>query len=55
MAEDTHCLKVLRDDGVEIVPAEEIDRDAFRAAAAPVVSREVAKIGPAAMALWNND
>jgi C4-dicarboxylate-binding protein DctP len=52
MTEDTHCLQVLRDDGVEIIPAEEIDRDAFRAAAASIVNREVAKIGPEAMAFW---
>ena len=54
MAEDTHCLKVLRDDGVEIVPADEIDRDAFRAAAAAIVNREVARIGPEGMALWED-
>ena len=54
IAEDTHCLQLLRDDGVEIVSTEEIDRNAFRAAAAPIVSREVAKIGPEGMALWEN-
>jgi C4-dicarboxylate-binding protein DctP len=43
-AEDARCLALLKEDGVAVVPAEAIDFEAFRAAVAPIVSREVAKL-----------
>lgn len=45
MAEDTRCLDVLARAGVAVVTAEEIDWDAMRAAVAPVVEREVHRLG----------
>lgn len=45
LAEDARCLDILRNDGVAIVPAEEIDWSAFRAAVQPVVEREIARLG----------
>jgi TRAP-type C4-dicarboxylate transport system substrate-binding protein len=45
IAEDKRCLDALRSDGVAIVPAEEIDFGAFRAAVQPVVERQIAKLG----------
>jgi C4-dicarboxylate-binding protein DctP len=43
--EDERCLTLLKDDGVAIVPADEIDRDGFKAALAPIVTRESARFG----------
>jgi TRAP-type C4-dicarboxylate transport system substrate-binding protein len=45
MAEDARCLAILKQDGVAVVPAEEIDWPAFRAAVAPIVQREIARLG----------
>jgi TRAP-type transport system periplasmic protein len=45
MAEDARCLDILRSDGVAIVPAEEINWNAFRTAVQPVVEREIARLG----------
>jgi TRAP-type transport system periplasmic protein len=44
-AEDARCLEVLEHDGVAVVAADEIDWDAFRAAVAPIVAREVSRLG----------
>lgn len=49
-AEDTRCSEVLRGEGIEIVPAAEIDLAAFKKAVAPIVARESTAIGPAVMA-----
>lgn len=43
--EDARCLAVLAEAGVAVVPAAEIDRAAFKARAAPIVTREAARIG----------
>jgi TRAP-type C4-dicarboxylate transport system substrate-binding protein len=43
-AEDARCLALLEKDGVEVVPAEAIDFPAFRAAVAPIVARELARL-----------
>jgi TRAP-type transport system periplasmic protein len=43
-AEDARCLARLQTDGVAVVPAEAIDFQAFRAAVAPIVSRELARL-----------
>ncbi len=43
-AEDARCLAVLEKDGVAVVPAGGIDFAAFRAAVAPIVSRELARL-----------
>lgn len=43
--EDARCLELLRQEGTAIVPPEEIDHAAFKAAAAPIVARETARIG----------
>jgi TRAP-type C4-dicarboxylate transport system substrate-binding protein len=45
MNEDARCLELLGQDGVAVVPPEEIDWAAFRAAVAPVVAREIARLG----------
>lgn len=45
IAEDARCLDLLARDRVAVVPAEEIDFAAFRAAVAPVVEREIARLG----------
>ena len=39
------CLEILTNGGVAVVPAEEIDWNAFRAAVQPVVEREIARLG----------
>jgi TRAP-type C4-dicarboxylate transport system substrate-binding protein len=44
-AEDARCLEVLAGEGVAVVTAEEIDWPAFRGAVAPIVEREVARLG----------
>jgi TRAP-type C4-dicarboxylate transport system substrate-binding protein len=46
-AEDARCLEVLAREGVAVVTADEIDWPAFRAAVAPIVEREVARLGGA--------
>jgi TRAP-type C4-dicarboxylate transport system substrate-binding protein len=46
IAEDAQCLAVLQKDGVAIVSADEIDFAAFRAAVAPIVEREMARLTP---------
>jgi tripartite ATP-independent transporter DctP family solute receptor len=43
-AEDARCLALLEKDGVAVVPAEGIDFEAFRAAVAPIVARELARL-----------
>lgn len=43
--EDVRCMDILRRDGVTVVPAEEIDWAAFRAAVQPVVDRQIALLG----------
>jgi TRAP-type transport system periplasmic protein len=43
-AEDARCLALLEADGVAVVPAEDIDFAAFRAAVAPIVARELARL-----------
>jgi TRAP-type transport system periplasmic protein len=43
-AEDARCLALLEKDGIAIVPAEAIDFAAFRAAVAPIVAREAARL-----------
>jgi tripartite ATP-independent transporter DctP family solute receptor len=43
-AEDARCLALLQKDGVAIVPADRIDFAAFRAAVAPIVARELARL-----------
>jgi TRAP-type transport system periplasmic protein len=43
-AEDARCLALLEKDGVAVVPAASIDFAAFRAAVAPIVSRELARL-----------
>jgi TRAP-type C4-dicarboxylate transport system substrate-binding protein len=45
VAEDARCLDVLAGAGVTVVTADEIDWPAFRAAVAPIVEREVARLG----------
>jgi TRAP-type C4-dicarboxylate transport system substrate-binding protein len=44
-AEDARCLELLAADGVAVVAADEIDRAAFKAKLAPIISREANKIG----------
>jgi TRAP-type transport system periplasmic protein len=44
-AEDARCLDILAREGVAVVTADEIDWNAFRAAVAPIVEREVARLG----------
>jgi TRAP-type transport system periplasmic protein len=43
-AEDARCLALLETNGVTIVPAKAIDFEAFRAAVAPIVARELARL-----------
>jgi C4-dicarboxylate-binding protein DctP len=43
-AEDARCLMLLENDGVAVVPADRIDFAAFRAAVAPIVARELARL-----------
>lgn len=43
--EDTRCLELLRGEGAVIIPREEIDIEAFRAAARGIVAREAEAIG----------
>jgi TRAP-type C4-dicarboxylate transport system substrate-binding protein len=43
--EDARCMAVLAKEGVQVLPASEIDFAAFKAAAAPIVAREAARIG----------
>jgi TRAP-type C4-dicarboxylate transport system substrate-binding protein len=43
-AEDARCLALLEKDGVAIVPADRIDFAALRAAVAPIVARELARL-----------
>jgi TRAP-type C4-dicarboxylate transport system substrate-binding protein len=43
--EDARCLEVLAREGVAVVGADEIDWEGFRAAVAPVVEHEVARLG----------
>lgn len=50
--EDAQCLATLRAAGVEIVPPEAIDIDAFKRVVAPVVAREAEKLDPDLLALW---
>lgn len=50
--EDAQCLARLREAGVEIIPAEAIDLDAFKQVVAPVVAREAARLDPDLLALW---
>jgi TRAP-type transport system periplasmic protein len=45
-AEDARCLALLKEDGVAVVPAQAIDFEAFRAAVAPIVTRELARLPP---------
>lgn len=47
MAEDARCLELLARNGVAVVQANEIDWPAFQAAVAPIVEREVARLGGA--------
>lgn len=44
--EDARCLTLLQADGIASVPAEAIDRAAFKAAVAAILAREAARIGP---------
>lgn len=50
--EDARCLDLLTREGVEIIPAEAVDRGAFQAASASIVAREARRIGPALLADW---
>jgi tripartite ATP-independent transporter DctP family solute receptor len=50
-AEDAECRAVILEAGAEIVEAEDVDVAAFKAKAAPIVSREAAGIGREAMDL----
>jgi TRAP-type transport system periplasmic protein len=43
-AEDARCLALLETDGVAVVPAERINFADFRAAVAPIVARELARL-----------
>jgi TRAP-type C4-dicarboxylate transport system substrate-binding protein len=43
-AEDARCLALLEQDGVAMVQAQAIDFPAFRAAVAPIVARELARL-----------
>jgi TRAP-type C4-dicarboxylate transport system substrate-binding protein len=54
-AEGARCLALLEADGVEIVPAQRVDRVAFRAAAAAIVADEVARIGAELVAELENE
>jgi len=45
MAEDARGLEVLAQDGVAVVGPAEIDWAAFRAAVAPILQREIARVG----------
>lgn len=45
--QDAEALAVLRGEGLEIIPADEIDRDGFQAACADIVKRELARLDPA--------
>lgn len=44
--EDVRCLDLLKADGVAIVPAEAIDRAAFKASVAAILAREATRLGP---------
>lgn len=46
-AEDSRCLEILQREGVAVVGADEIDWSGFRAAVAPLVEHEVARLGGA--------
>jgi TRAP-type C4-dicarboxylate transport system substrate-binding protein len=48
--DDARCMTLLRDDGVAIVPSEEIDRAGFKAALADIIARESARFGPEVVA-----
>ena len=50
--EDAGCLAVLRQSGVAIVEAGDIDEAAFKAAVGDAVARETASIDPALLAAW---
>lgn len=49
-AEDTRCSDVLRSEGIEVVPAAEIDFAAFKQAVAPILARESSAVGREVMA-----
>jgi TRAP-type transport system periplasmic protein len=44
VAEDARCLALLEKDGIAVVQAQAIDFPAFRAAVAPIVSRELSRL-----------
>jgi TRAP-type transport system periplasmic protein len=48
-AEDTRCLELIARSGVAVVEANEIDWDGFKSAVAPIVEREVARLGGGAI------
>lgn len=48
--EDERCLRLLREDGVAIVPSAAIDRAAFKAALSALIARESGRIDPAVVA-----
>lgn len=50
--EDATCIAALEADGVTVVPAGEIDRDAMRAALADIVARDAAALDPTLVAQW---
>ncbi|MGH6912817.1 MAG: TRAP transporter substrate-binding protein DctP, partial [Geminicoccales bacterium] len=53
--EDAACLARLRADGVELVPAEAIDRAAFAAAVADITAREAAALDHELLAALDGD
>ena len=52
-AEDARCLALLEKDGVAVVQAQAIDFPAFRAAVAPIVARELARLPESLRAALN--
>jgi TRAP-type transport system periplasmic protein len=52
IAEDTQCLEVLRQDGVDVAAADAIDIAGFRARLAAIVARETARLDPALRATF---
>jgi TRAP-type C4-dicarboxylate transport system substrate-binding protein len=50
-AEDDACRALLAADGVAIVPPQDIDLDTFRKAVAPIVQREIVRIGSETLTL----
>lgn len=50
--EDAECIKAFEADGVTVVPASEVDRDAMRAAVAEIVAKDAATIDPSLLAAW---